>query len=302
MTPDGMNEVFVVEGTIQGKNMLFMIDTGYAGPPVLSTSYLSVAVDGGPVSKWVPPATRMRVVKAQLRSGVGADAQQRAIQHFLDRSGCVSYTSGCTMRLMSIGTVVEQQADMLLCASLQLRRMDGTFASPLKQVGNAEAGVFVTSPLPTSVHILTCDYLLQSAPLCLRFGKGEIEMHLSPLETALQRQRSWMQPAVTSGGAFVVRLRIGGTGVRCTVDTGAPGPICLGPSAAQRATPAAHHSRTARGSVCSSRASTANGCARSSHERRDILGHAPAKRPDLYQRSRHCRRRRMRRTCPAARL
>lgn len=43
-----------------------------------------------------------------------------------------------------------------------------------------------------------------------------------------------MHPMLLSGGSFVIDIDVGGALMRCTVDTGAPGPICISSKAAKR--------------------------------------------------------------------
>ena len=93
-----------------------MIDTGYAGPPVLSACYLAV---NDPTQDDVDQ--RFRKITQRLDAGVTTDRQHRAIDEFINARGCLAYTSGCTMRLMGIGSTQEQQADMLMCDMLEMR-------------------------------------------------------------------------------------------------------------------------------------------------------------------------------------
>jgi hypothetical protein len=135
------------------------------------------------------------------------------------------------MRLMGIGDVQEQQADMLLCGPLRIRSIDGTMAAPMTRV---DANVFVTNPLPTSVHILTCDYLVHASPTLLDIGQNKLRLFLSQTETVTLRATMTMHPIQMSGGAFVVPVQLGGVAFRVTVDTGAPGPVSLGRNAGAR--------------------------------------------------------------------
>lgn len=226
---DGVNEALVMEGELAGESMLFMIDTGYAGPPVLSSSYLAICDQcRGSVER------RYRRAVELLEAGVSEDAQNGAIDAFLNRSGCLAYTSGCTMRLMSIGATHEQQADMFMCNMLKLMTTYGAHATPKRASSDAHADVFVTNPLPTSVHILTCDFLVHSSPALISPSRQLLNLNLSAAEDAFERVRMTMHPLAMSGGSFVVELRLGGEQFRCTVDTGAPGPVCLSAAASAR--------------------------------------------------------------------
>ena len=218
VTVHSLDEVLLLECRLAGQDCLFLVDTGYAGPSVLSASYLAV---GDPQS--VAVDVRYKEIVKRLRTDVDEDKQHDALNRFLATTRCKPYTSGCTMRLMSIGSTQEQQADMLLCDRLEMR-CNGRWIAP---ESNAMADVFVTHPLPMSVHILTCDYLIHNGPSLLEIGKGKLHLNLDASHELAVRSRVRMQPHRMSGGAFVVRVRLSGIDVELTVDTGAPGGISV---------------------------------------------------------------------------
>lgn len=203
------NEALVLQGTVGPRRLLFMVDTAYAGAPVLSTSYLAAQ-------------TRVRAshdvqreyhdtIEA-LQTPVGEGERLAAVQAFVAAAPCRSYTSGCTMRLMGIGTTSEAQSDMLLCP---VARFSGD-AMP--------ADVFVTNPLPTSVHIITMDYLLHRAPCVLLPRRQELMWHVSNL--VLHRTFHFLKPTFV-GGAPRVPMTVGGTVFQIVVDTGASAALSL---------------------------------------------------------------------------
>lgn len=254
VTTGRINESLVLQGRMAGKEQLFMLDTGYAGPPVLSASYL--ATGGRP---WPLASVQQAFARAiQNMARVTTDDQHAAIDQFLRRGRCQAYTSGCTMRLMGIGATQEQQADMLLCEMLELKTRGGRYAAPERPT-RALADVFVTNPLPSSVHILTCDFLMHAAPVLVAIGRQELCLNLTSEAYLAARARSCMLEAHFSGGAYVVPFTIGSETFRCTVDTGAPGPISLGAQAGARlracaasATPHAVHQTGVNGErICS---------------------------------------------------
>ena len=169
-----------------------------------------------------------------LEAGVNEDAQNNAVDAFLQRSGCLAYTSGCTMRLMGIGATQEQQADMFMCGMLKLTTTYGAYATPKRVTSDAHADVFVTNPLPTSVHIITCDFLMHSSPALISPARQLLQLNLSAAEEMAEKVRMSMHPISMSGGSFVVNVALGGEMFRCTVDTGAPGPVCLSAGASAR--------------------------------------------------------------------
>lgn len=225
---DGLNENLLVKCNLMGTDTIFMIDTGYAGPPVISASYLAV---NDPVHLDI--AKRYATIVEMLETRVTENEQHSAIDRFISSAGCKTYTSGCTMRLMGIGSTQEQQADMFMCDMLKLETKSGHFAYP-KLETNAHADMFVSNPLPTSVHILTCDFLLHSGPVWIDMEKKEMIMNMSPDQVLLKQVKCKMLPMVQSGGSFVVDIKVGGHICKCTVDTGAPGPISIDAEAANR--------------------------------------------------------------------
>ncbi len=226
---DAVNESLVLEGYVSGRNALFMVDTGYAGPPVLSASYLSIQD-----SCEANVRERFTNIMQTLERGVSVDEQNQAIDDFISRSGCMAYTSGCTMRLMGIGATQEQQADMLMCDMLELRTVSGQYGKPKRMTSAAHADVFVTNPLSSSIHIITCDFLVHSSPALLEISAGKLHLNMPVHEELFYKTRMTMHEVILSGGSYVVVIDIGDEKFRCTVDTGSPGPICLSASAVAR--------------------------------------------------------------------
>ena len=241
---DAINEVLLLECKVSGDECLFMIDTGYAGPPVLSASYLAV---DDPVH--LSLEKRYLQITDNLKPGkIASDRQHDAIDKLISSSRCLSYTSGCTMRLMGIGSTQEQQADMLMCDMLQIRTTDGNYAEAKRDSTDAHADVFVTNPLPSSVHILTSDFLLHLSPCLLEMNasknssdrppatstEGRLRLNMNVDEELVLQSRMYMHKIELSGGSFVVPFVVAGHEFKCTVDTGAPGPLCLGAQAAKQ--------------------------------------------------------------------
>jgi predicted aspartyl protease len=216
LVEDGLgNEALVVEGDFAGGGRrLFMLDTAYAGAPVLSTTYLAQTAASATRGRGV--GARYRAVVDDLRH-VTREARLAALEALLRGGRCRSFTSGCTMRLMGIQDTAEAQADMLLCPALGLR---GARAR--------DGDVFVTNPLPRSVHILTSDYLLHRAPCVLRPKAGRLHFgaHAGGFDFL-------PQPRMV-GGAFAVPMTVGGVELSIVVDTGAAAALTLGRDAAAR--------------------------------------------------------------------
>ena len=208
-------EALVVEGR---EGAFFLVDTAYAGPPVLSTSYLAARELGpGPRTRRSTKSIAERYLDA-LRDmdAVGDDQRRRGVTSYFNRSTCRSFTSGCVMRLMSIGATDEAQADMFLCPSL---REDDDMCGD----------VFVTHPLPHTVHIITLDYLLHRGPVMIR-PRAQTLL----LRAARPVGGMCFLPARMTAGALSVEIRVGGEMLSCVLDTGAVAGLCISPDSAKR--------------------------------------------------------------------
>ena len=224
---DDNNEVLVLQAQISKMKTLFMLDTGYAGPPVLSSNFI-----GMKLNTKLNVSEQYKDVMVRMKDN-NEETQNKAIDTFIQKQHCFTYTSGCTMRLMSIGTTQEQQADMLMCPMLELKNKSNTYVSPKYESG-AKADVFVTNPMKGCIHILTCDFLMHSSPCQISFKNKELNLNISLAEYAVKRTFFKMFPFKLSGGAFVVDIKVENETFSCTVDTGAPGPLCLGANAIDR--------------------------------------------------------------------
>lgn len=219
-------ESLIFEGSLTGTPDLFMIDTGYAGPPVLSSSYLA---SKRPRDTTGTVPMRFARTMSVLRNDPGEDARQRAVRRLLAHPEIRSFTSGCTMRLMGVGATSETQADMILAPALTI--------GGVAQAGTRwSSDVFVTHPLQGNVHILTCDYLLHRAPCLILAGKpgvpGRLLLALSPSDVSAQRTSFEFHAGFFVGGAFAVRMNVGGSMLRIVVDTGATTTVSLSRAAA----------------------------------------------------------------------
>ena len=223
-----MNEVLILETTLHGKFYLFMLDTGYAGPPVLSRSYLCTSK---PFLQ-TDIATIYKKVIHDMQH-ITIDDENRAVNEYINYSQCLPYTSGCTMRLMGIGSIQEQQADMLMCPMLKIKNKWNMMSAP-KKMTHTHADVFVTNSLRSSVHIITCDFLMHHAPCLINMKNEELRTNLSISEYLYCSSHYNMFDTQLIGGSFVVPIEIEGQLFRFTVDTGAPGPISIGVNTAKK--------------------------------------------------------------------
>lgn len=213
------NEALIVSAKLDGESTFFLIDTAYAGAPVLSTTFLSVqhrccSRRHGSVSEQYRACTHLMNTER-----IDDDARHAAMRGLLARGGCRAFVSGCTMRLMGIAETKESRADLILCPSLG-------------NDGSSTGDVLVSHSLPGTPHILTTDYLLHRAPCVVRPGAGELRFRASV--EAHGRGFEMHSPARFVGGAFVVPLRVGGADMQIVVDTGAAAALSLSASAVER--------------------------------------------------------------------
>lgn len=213
-------EALVIDARMgDGRWMLFQVDTGYAGAPVLSTDYLA---HGGALMRG--GVQRRYVARTEASGERGGDA---AVHAFLSRcASCRMFTSGCTMTLASIGAVQQQTTPLILVNSLQL---DG------RTIDSHSGDLVVALPLPRSPHILTMDYLLHRAPVLLCPARGTLRLRVPLLEQMALRPAMLLLPLELSDGAPVVCMEVGGVpDLRIVVDTGASAPLSLNAAAAAR--------------------------------------------------------------------
>ena len=218
---DGLgNEALIIEGVVCGELVLFLIDTAYAGAPVLSISYMNCLRKNKRLSSSGSVKTRFMSTMEALRHQMPNHERHETLNEYVDRGICRSFTSGCTMRLMGIGETTETQSEMLLCPPILLAG---------KKKWNWDADVFVTNPLSGSTHILTSDYLLHHGPALLEPRRGQLT-----LRAAIQKNNFDIFEAYLVGGAFVIALEVGGVVMNVVLDTGASTTLSIARSAAKR--------------------------------------------------------------------
>lgn len=206
---DSGNECLLLHASLGGRPSVFLVDTAYAGAPVLSLSFLARQAHGG---------CGGGDLGACMRSLRGATSEDSRAGHAVLRSlmangTCRAFTSGCTMRLMGIGETTEAQSDMLLCPRLRIPGVSTRLP--------VDADIFVTNPLRGNPHILTSDYLLHHAPAVLCPKAGVLELEVAAPRQLLLTPTFEFHPARLVGGAFVVVMNIGGVDLDVVIDTGA---------------------------------------------------------------------------------
>ena len=244
----GTNPCLAVRARIGSYETVFCVDTGFAGPCLLSLPCLAlestrpVPTSGGAddVARWCDD-TQQRLGRERAPE----TRQQQALARFLSATRSSDFTSGCTMRLASIGATTEQTSEILLTPPLELyarptasgERPDGLTASARACSGQPAGEILTSTPMAT-LHLLTCDWLLQNAPAMLSPVEGALRTNLrgAALEDARGGRPGAFHTVSTTlrGGAFVATVRVGGADMRVTVDTGAACYLSVGHTAAAR--------------------------------------------------------------------
>jgi predicted aspartyl protease len=229
VTDSHQNESLVLQASLNGVDVLFMLDTAYAGPPVLSTSYLSLLLHmkqqgtyrrlrSSPLTSQYEEVTRSLKTGSNGHGGYQGVTKEEAVRSFMAESRSRAYTSGCTMRLMGIGETAEAQADMILCDNVLMGGASPHFSE-----------VFVTHRLPLSINILTMDFLFHRSPSVIRPRLGTVTFYAKiPL-----REFSFTNSHLL-GGSVCVNMDVGGAVLRIILDTGATACLSLSPSAVPR--------------------------------------------------------------------
>lgn len=214
------NESIVFDASLAGRSSLFLLDTAYAGAPVVSTSFLAVQ------DKCTVGSVQERFRTAlRLMSSIDSNTRVTSVETL--STACRGFTSGCTMRLMGIGETVENQSDMLLCPAVALDGHTRTF-------DDIDADVLVTNPLMGSPHILTVDYLLHRAPCVIRPREGCVHFRLTIGQEMIMRPTFEFHETRMIGGAFAIPVDVGGARLVVVVDTGAATTISISSKAVDR--------------------------------------------------------------------
>lgn len=229
----GANPCMVVAAQVGETRTALCIDTGFAGPCLLSLPCLALAPsltdmsDAG-VRKWCASAQT-----SVAASRVSTSRQEAAVHAFVRLNRCSNFTSGCTMRLASIGTTQESTSEMLLTPPLQLHTPDGKWTAPRACSGQPVAEVLTSTPMPT-IHLLTCDWLVQNAPALLAPHDGVLRTNMSAAELAVEQSSLHVVSREMSGGAFVATIKVEGVDMRVTVDSGAACYLSIGKQSASK--------------------------------------------------------------------
>tara|TARA_B100000787_G_scaffold112077_1_gene83451 strand:+ start:4046 stop:5104 length:1059 start_codon:yes stop_codon:yes gene_type:complete len=220
-----INPSIIIPFTIGNYKSLFMLDTGYAGAPVLNTKILDIHFEGN-IDAYLTKISQVTCSN---------ECANRKMDRFKTSNKCIDYTSGCVLRLMGIGATSEKASDMLLCPHIAMKcASSNEYLNVKKNVNITQADVLMTNHELTSPHILTLDYLRHLAPCMLYLKDGYMSLAMGTTEFLYERAQCSHVSSETVGGAYVCMVHIAGVDVRCTVDTGASTTICVGQSTMRR--------------------------------------------------------------------
>jgi len=203
-----------------------VVDTGFAGPPLLSLPFLST-------ESGIQQSASQHHRQGSGLPDVRETQQHLALNKFLAQNACVSYTAGCSVNLVGIGSSTNVTSDTILSPPILLVGANGDLVCGKTCAGLALADVISTTPMATT-HILTLDWLRQLAPCCLMPQSGQIALSIPPHTMAKMRPSFTPVTREMSGGAFVAQIKVGGVSMRATVDTGAVVFVAIGASAARK--------------------------------------------------------------------
>lgn len=210
----------------------WVVDTGFAGPPVLSLPWIA---RGG----WKERGRARRCEETYAsttdelaRSPPSEQTCRRALDRFMADCNANAFTAGCTTTLMGIGASSVSNSDMILAPPLELLSPSGAFLSARSCSGAPNADVLSTTRMQTA-SLITCDWLRQNGPCLIAPRAGELRVGVDGNELLHLRSSHELFANELSGGAFVARVSVGGTSFRLTVDTGSALTISLGTDAAK---------------------------------------------------------------------
>lgn len=207
----------------------WVIDTGFAGPPVLSLPWAARARKGCRPEEC--ERDYIATSAALARSPPSEASCRQALERFISDGNASAFTAGCTSRLMGIGGSSLSNSDMILAPPLELLSPSGVFLSGRSCAGAPNADILSTTRMHTA-SLITCDWLRQNGPVLIAPTAGELHVGMDGQELMQTMSSCELFANELSGGAFVARVAVGGRSFRLTVDTGSALTIALGIEAA----------------------------------------------------------------------
>jgi len=206
----------VVGGSVGGTKMMFQVDTGYSGPPVVSPRFLAAEAQLG--------KGRRSDVGAHFKACLEAMEALRAEETFVSScvsefvaSNCTQYTGGCHVKTQTISSTSMRHSDLVTCGCIHLT--SGTRQVCATQKGAKGADAILLSDI-SGPHILTMDYLLRVSPCVLWLRSERLELCRGVRGRFLQ-SKFHMRRLVLNRGSPLVTVRVGGARLSCVLDTGA---------------------------------------------------------------------------------
>lgn len=220
---------------LRGDPTMWLIDTGYAGPPVLNTWHLSREEAARKLHghvKWIRAGSAERLHMCKLRHDE-TDAAW-SLSQFTQRHGCATYSSRCNMRLASIGEERNHSAELILCPMLSLARSEIlSHSERCRTREHPAADLVVTMRITGLPHILTLDYMSS-------YGDFRFDLGARPqLVLGASIPSGWTQLSTGQHqGVRTLRLQLynGSASVAgwFIVDTGSAPPLAVNRSMCQR--------------------------------------------------------------------
>ena len=227
LSGDETNLAIIFEGNIGSHDMIWQLDTGYAGAPVISSRYLAAEVRNRKrYSKYRP--TDRYDKNMELMGTIGKndeDFVRVCVDEFISTQGCTEYTAGCSVNTISIAARSMKHSQLIMCRCMELQTVGGrrfcVKRATTKKSGLAD--VFMISDIK-GPHIMTMDYMTQIGPVVLWMRERRMEVCKGLRKTWL-RSKFDMKRLHLNGGSPIVSVRVGGIRLRCVLDTGAT--VCM---------------------------------------------------------------------------
>jgi len=268
---DERGSCLLLAGRVKGVDGFYLLDTGYAGPPVLNTLYLHVLQRSPGLRSrsgnddHASARRTMRALRSSSSHGgarrhadaaADADADADALQRYMRETGSIDFTAGCRVRLMGISATTERHSDLILSDELLFLAPQGRFASPRANTDLPRGDVLVTNRIANTPHILTADYIRHHAPCHLAISQSRVEWCVPNARFLYLTSVGGFAnvPCAIAGGAYIVVVAAGGGEFRCVLDTGSESCLTIGSKAAARMSACVSTGRTTSSSGVGGRA------------------------------------------------
>jgi hypothetical protein len=191
---------------LNGTPHIFLVDTGYGGPPVLNTWHFRRQQRATPAATMSQRLEQVLAVRlSPLADSGGASAPEQL--------GCTPVPVQCPVRLAGISSVEVNHLNLSQCP---------LSPSPGNKMATLETPRMVVMHIPRVPHILTLDYMLSFGGMVLRPG---VPLRLGPVGDL----KGWRRLRTrATHGVYTVRIRVGGADGWFTLDTGSSFSVVAG--------------------------------------------------------------------------